>query len=57
MSKNIVETEGQQMTSQYGAYALRAELARLYARMSMHMLTHLGSQMHVRKHAHTQTSK
>jgi hypothetical protein len=24
MSKNIVETEGPQMTSQYGAYALRA---------------------------------
>ena len=24
MSKNVVETEGPQMTSQYGAYALRA---------------------------------
>ena len=40
MLKNVVETEGPQMTSQYGAYALRAGLARLYARMRM------------RKHAH-----
>jgi hypothetical protein len=30
MSENVVETEGLQMTSQYGAYALRAGLARLY---------------------------
>jgi hypothetical protein len=29
MSKNIVETEGPQMTSQYGAFTLRAGLARL----------------------------
>ena len=32
MSKNAVETEGLQMTSQYGAYAFNAGLARLYAR-------------------------
>jgi hypothetical protein len=32
MSKNIVETNEPQMTSQYGAYALRAGFARLYAR-------------------------
>ena len=37
MSKHVVE--GPQMTSQHGAYALRAELAWLHARM--------------RKHAHT----
>ena len=28
------------MTSQYGAYALRGGLARLYARMRMHTRTH-----------------
>ena len=39
MSKNVVQTEGPQMTSQYGAYALRAGVASLYAR--------------TRKHAHT----
>jgi hypothetical protein len=33
------------MTSQYGAYALRAGLAKLYVRMRMHAPT--------RKHAHT----
>jgi hypothetical protein len=33
MSKNVVGPEGPQMTSQYGAYALRAGLARLYALM------------------------
>jgi hypothetical protein len=45
MSKNVVETEGPQMTSQYGAYALHAGLARLHARMRMHTPT--------RTHAHT----
>ena len=44
MSKNIEETEGPQMTSQYCANASRAGLARLYARMRMHTPT--------RKHAH-----
>jgi hypothetical protein len=49
-----VETEGPQMTSQYGAYALRAGLARLYARMRMHTPTRLGTHMHARtrKRAH-----
>ena len=32
-SKNWVETEGPQMTSQYEAHALHAGLARLHARM------------------------
>ena len=43
------------MTSQYGAYALRAGLARLYARMRMHTPTRSGTHMHARKrkHAHT----
>jgi hypothetical protein len=55
MSKNVVETEGSQMTSQYGAYALRAGLARLYARKRMHTPTRPGTHMHarIRKHAHT----
>ena len=56
MSKNIVQTEGPQMTSQYGAYALRAGLARLYARMRMHTPTRTGIHMHARASMHTQTS-
>jgi hypothetical protein len=43
MSKNIVETEGPQMTSQHGTYALRAGLARLYARMCMNTPTRPGA--------------
>jgi hypothetical protein len=35
MSKNMVEPEGPQMTSQRGAYALRAGLARPHARKCM----------------------
>jgi hypothetical protein len=55
MSKNIVETEGPQMTSQYGAYALHVGLARLQARMRMHTPTSQGTHMYVstRTHAHT----
>jgi hypothetical protein len=40
MWKIVVETEEPQMTSQYGAYALRAGLARLYARKRMHNHAH-----------------
>jgi hypothetical protein len=36
LSKNIVETEGLQMTSQYGAYTLSAGLASLHARTRTH---------------------
>jgi hypothetical protein len=55
MSKNIVKTEWPQMTSQYGAYALRAGLARLHVLMRMHTPVRLGTHMHarMRKHAHT----
>ena len=55
MLKIIVENEGPQMMSQYGAYALRAGLARLYACMCMHMCTCLGTYMQsfTHKHAHT----
>jgi hypothetical protein len=54
-----METEGPQMTSQYGAYALRAGLTSLYARMHMHTPTPPGTHTHsltharTRKHAHT----
>jgi hypothetical protein len=43
------------MTSQYGAYALRAGLARLYARIRMHKPRRSDTHMHAhtRKHAHT----
>jgi hypothetical protein len=57
MSKNIVETEGPQMTSQHGAYALRAGLGRLYARMRMHAPTRQGTRMHARTRNHTHTDQ
>jgi hypothetical protein len=47
MSNNMAETGMPQMTSQHGAYALRAGLARLYALTRMHTPT--------RKHAYTKT--
>ena len=50
ISKNVLETEGPQMTSQYGAYAFRAGLARLCARMRMHTPTSPGTHMHARTH-------
>ena len=63
MLKNMVITEGPQMTSQHGAYALHAGLARLHARMRMHTPTRPGTDMHackrrhVRARMHTQISK
>ena len=58
MSKHIVETEGPQMTSQHGAYALRARLASLHACMRMHMPTRPGTHMHARSaRMHTQANK
>jgi hypothetical protein len=45
MPKNVVENEGPQMASQYGAYMLHAGLARLRALMRMHMPMHLGTHM------------
>jgi hypothetical protein len=55
MSTNMMEPEGPQMTSQYGAYALRAGLARLRARMRVHTPTLPCTHMHERtqKQAHT----
>jgi hypothetical protein len=57
MSKNTVETEGPRMTSQYGAYAMRTGLARLYARMRMHTPKRSGTHMHARTPKHTHTSQ
>ena len=58
MSKNLVETKGPQM-SQYVAYAMRARLARLYARMRMHTPTptRLGTEWHARTHKHAHTDQ
>ena len=39
------------MTSQHGAYALRAELAKLYERMRVHTPTRPGTHMQTRTHA------
>ena len=57
MSKNLVETEGPQVTSKYGAYALRAGLARLYARMRKHTFMRPGNHMHARTHKHAHTDQ
>ena len=58
MSKNVVETEGPQMTSQYGAKALRDGLSRLYSHMGMHAPTRPGTHMHAgtRASMHAQTN-
>jgi hypothetical protein len=53
MSKNMVESEGLEMTSQYSAYTLHAGKARLHARTRMH--TPIRSDD--RTHAHTHTKK
>ena len=53
VEKYIAVTEGAQMTSQYGAYALRAGLARLHARMCMHTSTRPGNHMHAGMHTQT----
>jgi hypothetical protein len=45
------------MTSQYGAYALRAGLARQYARMRMHTPTRSGTHMHARTRTHEHTDQ
>jgi hypothetical protein len=57
MSKNAVETEGPQMTSQYGEYALRAGLARLHACRRTHTPTRPGTHMHARTHKHAYTDR
>jgi hypothetical protein len=54
--KNMLETEVPQMTSQCGAYALRAGLARLHARMRMHTSMRPGNP-HARTHAQACTHR
>ena len=49
--KNVVETEGPQMTSQHGANALHAGKARLHARPLMHTPTGPDTHPHARTHA------
>ena len=44
----MVEIEGSQMTSQYGAYALHPGKARLAARTRMHTPTRPGFDTHSR---------
>ena len=48
MSKNTVDTQGLQMTLQYGAYALRAGFARVYARMRTHARTSMHTHANMR---------
>jgi hypothetical protein len=52
--RNMWEIQGSQMTSQLGACALCAGLARLYARIRMHIPTRPDNHMHARtrKRAH-----
>jgi hypothetical protein len=52
-----VETEGSRMTSQHGAYALRAGLATLYALMGIHTPTCSGNHMHARTRKHARTDQ
>ena len=51
------ETEGPQMTSQYGAYTLQAGLAKLHACMRMHTPTRRGTHVHARTRTHAHTDQ
>jgi hypothetical protein len=57
MSKSWMDTEGPQMTSQYGAYVLCAGLAGLLELMRMNTPTLPPTHMHARARMHTQTNK
>jgi hypothetical protein len=57
MSKNVVEIDESQMTSQHGAYTLHAGLSKLYARMHMHTPTRWGTHVHARTHAQACTHR
>ena len=45
------------MTSQYGAYALQAGLARLHTRMRMQTPKRPGTHMNARKRTHARTDR
>jgi hypothetical protein len=49
MSKHLAETEGPQMTSQYGEYELRAGLTRLLVRAPMHTQARMRARSHTHK--------
>jgi hypothetical protein len=49
----MVEPDGPQMKSQYGAYELQAESARLHARIHTPNPTHPGTRMHANAHTDT----
>ena len=51
-----METEGPQITSQYGAYALHDGLTRLYARTPMRPGTHMHARTKPSASMHTQTN-
>jgi hypothetical protein len=53
MLKNPAETEGPQMTSQYGAHALHTGLARLHALKRMQTPTRPVTRTHARASTHT----
>ena len=53
MSKNVVEPEKPQTTSQYETYALHAGLERRYVLIRTHMPTHPDTHMHARARTHT----
>ena len=57
ISKNTMKTKGLRMTSQYGAYALRVGLARLYALIRMHTSKRPVTHMHARTSNHTHTDQ
>ena len=52
-SRNMVKSEVSPITSQYGAYALQAGSARLYASTGMHKPTHPRAQTHTLTYSHT----
>ena len=47
MSRNVMKTEGTNITSQYGAYAFNAGEAMIYERKRMRTLTRPGTHIHV----------
>ena len=57
MSNNEVGTEGPQMTSQYGAYSLRVELAKLHSLIRTHTPTRPGTHTDARTHNHAHTDQ
>jgi hypothetical protein len=53
MSKNVVKTEGPQMTSQYGAYALRPRQDYKHVRTCTRPRARVSTSTHARASMHT----